>query len=379
MLIMGNYQSSNVETFIDANQKIIIKLDNKIFNKFCTDIMTSVQQDLTQSQYNLVSNQTGIFINNAAISGNLNISNVNINSNNIIDINTTLDTNFKNQFITNVVSEISNFTESVLSQEITTALKDILQDKTNISADSFALPQSNSNTTYQTYLINSDFISEISNIMENEIKNTLTTNLEISVNQDIINEQINESGIFLDNISVGGDLNITGGTITSINKVNSKIINKLNLSNALINSVESVTESTIMIEEVLNSLTSIDSEKDIAPTISGNFNSFFNTVADFFKIPSKFVGLLIGGIVIVVAILAYTLIQLVKIIFQPDVLGSIEKLVPTVAGAVTGKGYLNNNLNENLNQNLNHNMMLLKINDLLNLNEITEKFSCYNF
>lgn len=369
---MGSASSTKAKTNVNSQQKLVIEMDNRIINNICTDVCTSVQQKLTESTYNLTTNQTGIFINNTAIGGNLNINNVNINSNNVIDINIMQQLEFKTQLINNISTEIASYTQSVLEQTITSGVKDLIEAKANTNADTgIAISVSD---TAQTYTIKSEYLAEITSVMENFIKNSVRNQLQNDIDSKTIVETINQSGIFLDNVSIGGNLTINGGNITSVNKINATIIKKLKITTSIVNSVESASQGTIVVEEIVDSLNNIASESAIAPTTSGSMNGIMNTFAKALSIPEKLFGIVVGGIVLIVAILGYTIVQVARAIFQPDVLKSIEGLVPKSGTPLKkGKGELSTE------QNKNHNMALLKINDLLNLNEITEKFSCYQF
>ena len=317
----------NVEELSKFN--VDIAKQTKIF----INTVNKVSQNISSTtSLNQISSAT-ISINNTNISGSLNIKDTNLSVNSIVDVNVFNYTDFTNDLSTMLTQQFEETLINQLNNKLTPETIKKLAQNYSTGIDSLPTLTVNTNISQDASYKNliSNFIDKSTTAFKtnnaNEISNEISNKIQDSFKSD--------SSILINNVNIGGDVNIEVVNLTVVSKLTSNIVIKNSLISEFINNVENQFKNIATITTSNEDSSKVSTEEDIKSSTTSSLDGVIKGLQALFAMPVNLLAILVFGIVAIISVLGVVFVLTIKyLISSPE---SIQ-LINSAINKIPGKG-----------------------------------------
>lgn len=317
---MGGVSSSNqnLTSYNKLTNSINVNATNEFVNSAVMDSLKKTLVSINQNCTQKFDSNAVLQLSNLSALGDVNLSNLSINSQNVVKFDCLIQSQVVSQTEDNFLSDNSTSIASMLQALGTSDFLQNISGSLKSKIDSMPLSFVNNNSNQSnTNIIDTTTSQNIVQNIQNLYKSTATTDTDMNTVASTYQAFTNQAKIQVTNVSAGGNINISAIRIDNINKFDSTAQLASAISNIIIQKMQSILGMKIEFQSSTsqsssnNQATTSDSQNtSTLESATGVINNAVNGVLNLFNIPGKIILIFVGGFVTI--LVAYFLFSYLR-------------------------------------------------------------------
>lgn len=303
---MGGVSSSNqnLTSYNKLTNSIQVNATNEFLNSAVMESMKKTIINVNQNCSQKFSSNSILQLSNLNALTDVNLSNLQINSNNVIKLDCLVQSQVVSQTEDNFLSDNSASIASMLQAIGTSDFIQNISGSLKSKVDSLPLSFVNNNSSSSnTNIIDTTSSQNIVQSIQNLYKSTSVNDTEMNNVNNTYQAFTNEAKIIVNNVSAGNNINISAIRIDTINSFDATSKLAAAISNVIIQKMQSILGMKIEFktntsQSSSNNQTSSTNSENSASLdgVTGVINNAVNGFFNLFNIPTKIIMIIIGGI-----------------------------------------------------------------------------------